>query len=81
MSIRVSTVDVSVVDLTVRLEKPASYEDIKHTMKEASQSEKYSVCLNHFFLGFIISNIIFRDLLLTLRMKSCPLTLLETLTL
>jgi len=41
MSIRVSTVDVSVVDLTVRLEKPASYEDIKHTLKEASQSEKY----------------------------------------
>jgi len=41
MSIRVSTVDVSVVDITVRLEKPASYEDIKHTMKEASLSDKY----------------------------------------
>jgi glyceraldehyde 3-phosphate dehydrogenase len=41
MSIRVSTVDVSVVDLTVRLEKPASYDDIKNTMKEASQSDKY----------------------------------------
>jgi glyceraldehyde 3-phosphate dehydrogenase len=41
MSIRVSTVDVSVVDLTVRLEKGASYEDIKATMKEASLSDKY----------------------------------------
>jgi glyceraldehyde 3-phosphate dehydrogenase len=42
MSIRVSTVDVSVVDLTVRLEKPATYDEIKQTMKEASQSERYS---------------------------------------
>jgi len=41
MSIRVSTVDVSVVDLTVRLEKPASYDDIKKTMKEAAASDKY----------------------------------------
>lgn len=43
MSIRVSTVDVSVVDLTVRLEKPASYEDIKNTLKEAAASDKYKV--------------------------------------
>jgi len=42
MSIRVSTVDVSVVDLTVRLEKPATYDQIKATMKEAAASEKYS---------------------------------------
>jgi len=41
MSIRVSTVDVSVVDLTVRLEKPASYEDIKATMREAAASDRY----------------------------------------
>jgi len=41
MSIRVSTVDVSVVDLTVRLEKGASYDEIKATMKEASQSDRY----------------------------------------
>ena len=31
--------DVSVVDLTVRLSKPASYEDIKKAMKEASEGE------------------------------------------
>jgi len=41
MSIRVSTVDVSVVDLTVRLEKGASYDEIKATLKEASQSDRY----------------------------------------
>lgn len=33
MSFRVPTVDVSVVDLTVRLEKKASYEDIKAAIK------------------------------------------------
>ena len=49
MSIRVSTVDVSVVDLTVRLEKPASYDDIKNTMKEASQSDKYKVSNSSIF--------------------------------
>lgn len=37
MSLRVPTADVSVVDLTVRLEKAASYEDIKAAMKEASE--------------------------------------------
>jgi len=37
MSFRVPTTDVSVVDLTVRLEKAAAYEDICKTMKEASE--------------------------------------------
>ncbi len=37
MSFRVPTLDVSVVDLTVRLEKAATYEDIKKAMKAASQ--------------------------------------------
>jgi glyceraldehyde 3-phosphate dehydrogenase len=36
MAFRVSTHDVSVVDLTCRLEKPASYEDIKKAIKSAS---------------------------------------------
>ncbi|MDP6490611.1 MAG: type I glyceraldehyde-3-phosphate dehydrogenase [Kiritimatiellia bacterium] len=37
MAFRVPTTDVSVVDLTCRLEKPASYDDIKATMKAASE--------------------------------------------
>ncbi|MDR1703073.1 MAG: type I glyceraldehyde-3-phosphate dehydrogenase [Clostridiales bacterium] len=39
MSFRVPTVDVSVVDLTCRLEKPASYEDIKNAVKAACEGE------------------------------------------
>ena len=39
MSMRVPTLDVSVVDLTVNLEKPASYEDICAAMKKASEGE------------------------------------------
>lgn len=39
MSFRVPTLDVSVVDLTVNLAKPASYEDIKAAMKSASENE------------------------------------------
>jgi len=39
MSFRVPTVDVSVVDLTCRLEKPATYQDIKDAMKKASEGE------------------------------------------
>jgi len=38
MAFRVPTADVSVVDLTVRLEKPASYEEIMGTLKAASES-------------------------------------------
>jgi len=39
MSMRVPTSDVSVVDLTVELEKPASYEEICAAMKRASENE------------------------------------------
>ena len=39
MSMRVPTLDVSVVDLTVTLEKPASYEEICKAMKAASEGE------------------------------------------
>lgn len=39
MSFRVPVADVSVVDLTVKLDKPASYEDIKKAMKDASEGE------------------------------------------
>ena len=39
MAFRVPTADVSVVDLTVRLEKGATYDEIKAVMKAASENE------------------------------------------
>ena len=39
MSMRVPTIDVSVVDLTCNLEKPATYEEICAAMKKASEGE------------------------------------------
>ena len=39
MAFRVPTVDVSVVDLTVRTEKAATYDEIKKLFKDASQGE------------------------------------------
>ena len=39
MSMRVPTLDVSVVDLTVNLEKGATYDEICDAMKKASEGE------------------------------------------
>jgi glyceraldehyde 3-phosphate dehydrogenase len=39
MAFRIPTANVSVVDLTCRLEKPASYDKIKEAMKKASEGE------------------------------------------
>ncbi|MDR1569283.1 MAG: type I glyceraldehyde-3-phosphate dehydrogenase [Oscillospiraceae bacterium] len=41
MSVRVPTLDVSMVDLTVTLLKPTTYEDIKATLKAASESDRW----------------------------------------
>ncbi len=41
MSLRVPTPDVSIVDLTCRLEKAAPYEEIKAVMKAASESPRW----------------------------------------
>jgi glyceraldehyde 3-phosphate dehydrogenase len=41
MAFRVPTLDVSVVDLTVNLKTPTTYDEIKAVMKEASQSDQY----------------------------------------
>ena len=38
MAFRIPTPDVSVVDLTVRIEKPATYDEIKAAIKAASES-------------------------------------------
>jgi len=47
MAFRVPTPDVSVVDLTCRLEKPASYDLIKETMKKASESPELKGILGY----------------------------------
>jgi len=39
MAFRVPTIDVSVVDLVVRLDKPATYDEIKQTVKAAAEGD------------------------------------------
>lgn len=55
MSFRVPTVDVSVVDLTCRIEKGASKEEINAAIREASQGEmkgKDSLDINSWFITY-----------------------------
>jgi len=47
MAFRVPVADVSVVDLTCKLKKPASYDEIKNVVKEASQSERLKGILGY----------------------------------
>jgi glyceraldehyde 3-phosphate dehydrogenase len=56
MSMRVPTANVSVVDLTVRLEKPASYEQIKTAIKEASTGDLAGI------LGYTEDEIVSTDM-------------------
>lgn len=55
MSFRVPVADVSVVDLTARLEKPATYEQIKAAMKAASEGELKGV------LGYTEDDVVSTD--------------------
>ena len=57
MSFRVPVADVSVVDLTVRLEKGATYEQIKAAMKEASEGELKGI------LGYTEDEVVSSDFL------------------
>jgi len=57
MSFRVPVADVSVVDLVVRLEKPATYEEIKAAMKEASEGELKGI------LGYTEDDVVSQDFL------------------
>jgi len=57
MSFRVPTPDVSVVDLTARLEKPASYEEICSAIKEASQGSLKGI------LGYTEDEVVSTDFL------------------
>ena len=55
MAFRVPTVDVSVVDLTCRLEKGASFEEVKAAMKHASENELKGV------LGYTDEGVVSQD--------------------
>ncbi|WP_224490176.1 type I glyceraldehyde-3-phosphate dehydrogenase [Robertkochia flava] len=55
MAFRVPTADVSVVDLTVRLEKETSYEEIKKVMKAASEGELNGI------LGYTEEDVVSQD--------------------
>jgi glyceraldehyde 3-phosphate dehydrogenase len=55
MSFRVPVADVSVVDLTVRLKNPASYDVIKKAMKDASEGELKGI------LGYTEDDVVSED--------------------
>nr|BAD94800.1 putative glyceraldehyde-3-phosphate dehydrogenase [Arabidopsis thaliana] len=55
MSFRVPTVDVSVVDLTVRLEKAATYDEIKKAIKEESEGKMKGI------LGYTEDDVVSTD--------------------
>ena len=55
MAFRVPTVDVSVVDLTCRLEKSASWDEVKAALKDASENELKGV------LGYTDEGVVSQD--------------------
>lgn len=56
MAFRVPTLDVSVVDLTVNLKTPTTYDEIKAVMKKASMSEHYKG-----IIGYTEDNVVSTD--------------------
>lgn len=54
---RVPTANVSVVDLTVRIEKGASYDEIKAAIKEASEGELKGI------LGYTEDDVVSTDMI------------------
>jgi len=57
MSLRVPTPDVSVVDLTVRLARDTTYEEIKNAVKEASETNLNGI------LGYVDEDVVSSDFL------------------
>ena len=55
VSIRIPSADVSIADLTVRLEKPASYDEICAAIKEASEGELNGI------LGYTEDEVVSQD--------------------
>jgi len=58
MAFRVPTPDVSVVDLTVRLKKPATYDNIKNVIKAASESKELGR-----YMGYTEDQVVSQDFL------------------
>jgi glyceraldehyde 3-phosphate dehydrogenase len=82
MSFRIPTSDVSVVDLVVRLEKSASYDEIKKAIKEATHEPRLKVCPLTRFLNCACSKpfVLHRGSLATLTTPSSRPTLWVTRT-
>ena len=55
MAFRVPTVDVSVVDLTVRTKKSATFEEVKAALKDASENELFGI------LGYTEEGVVSQD--------------------
>jgi len=56
MALRVPTANVSVVDLTCRLSKPATYDEIKQVMREASQGQYKGI------MGYVDEDVVSSDM-------------------
>ena len=87
MAFRVPTPDVSVVDLTVRLQKEATYQEICNKMKEASEGSMKGEALfiprynSHrdclIFQGFSVTRRTWSSLLISLEITGHPSSMLR----